>query len=228
MKYRKPDSSIAIGKVMTQAIAMLRTVDHCRPDPLAAMVPAIIAAEKYRHMKGVFVGAVATLVASQVMLYFGAVNGFTLLAALVFFFSAFNLMEAMLPSLITKVAPAHVKGTAMGLYSSLQFLGIFVGGVIGGFAHQRGGIAAVFALTALLALVWLIVAAGMTQPSYVTTRLIPIGESPAADAENLASKLRQVPGVVEVVIVAEEGLAYLKVDSKSFDAALAESLVRAS
>ena len=195
---------------------------------VAAMVPAIIAAEKYRHMKGVFVGAVATLVASQVMLYFGAANGFALLAALVVFFSAFNLMEAMLPSLITKVAPAHVKGTAMGLYSSLQFLGIFVGGVVGGFAHQRGGIAAVFALTALLALVWLIVAAGMMQPSYVTTRLIPIGESPAAGAENLASKLRQLPGVVEVVIVAEEGLAYLKVDAKSFDAALAESLVRES
>ena len=195
---------------------------------VAAMVPAIIAAEKYRHMKGVFVGAVAALVASQIMLYFGAANGFTLLAALVVFFSAFNLMEAMLPSLITKVAPAHVKGTAMGLYSSLQFLGIFVGGVVGGFAHQRGGIAAVFALTALLALVWLIVAAGMTQPRYVTTRLIPIAESPAADAENLASKLRQVPGVVEVVIVAEEGLAYLKVDSKFFDAALAESLVGAS
>ena len=119
---------------------------------VAVMVPAIIVAEKYRRMKGVFVGAVAALVVSQAMLYFGAGNLFVLLAALVVFFSAFNVMEASLPSLITKAAPAEAKGTAMGVYSSLQFLGIFVGGVVGGFAHQRGGDAGVFALTAAIAL----------------------------------------------------------------------------
>jgi MFS family permease len=194
---------------------------------IAAMVPAIIAAEKYRHMKGVFVSAVAALVISQIMLYFGAGNSLVLLAALVVFFSAFNVMEAMLPSLITKVAPAHVKGTAMGLYSSLQFLGIFIGGIVGGFAHQRGGSTAVFVLTALLALIWLVVAAGTAQPSFVTTRLIPIAANQAADAESLANKLRQVPGVVEAVIVADENLAYLKVDSKAFDAAQAEALAGA-
>jgi MFS family permease len=194
---------------------------------IAAMVPAIIAAEKYRHMKGVFVGAVAALVISQIMLYFGAGNSLVLLAALVAFFSAFNVMEAMLPSLITKVAPAHVKGTAMGLYSSLQFLGIFIGGIVGGLAHQHGGSTAVFVLTALLALIWLLVAAGMARPSFVTTRLIPVAENKAADAEALANKLRQVPGVVEAVVVADENLAYLKVDAKAFDAAMAESLARA-
>jgi predicted MFS family arabinose efflux permease len=119
---------------------------------VAAMVPAIIVAEKYRRMKGVFVGAVAALVISQVMLYFGAGNLFALLMALVVFFSAFNVMEASLPSLISKVAPAEVKGTAMGVYSSLQFLGIFIGGIIGGMAHhQRGGSAGVFGLTTALA-----------------------------------------------------------------------------
>jgi MFS family permease len=194
---------------------------------IAAMAPAIIAAEKYRHMKGVFVSAVAALVMSQIMLYFGACNSLVLLAALAAFFSAFNVMEAMLPSLITKVAPAHVKGTAMGLYSSLQFLGIFIGGIVGGFAHQRGGSTAVFVLTALLALIWLLVAAGMAQPSFVTTRLIPIAANQAADAEALANKLRQVPGVVEAVIVVDENLAYLKIDAKAFDAAQAEALARA-
>ena len=116
---------------------------------VAVMVPAIIVAEKYRRMKGVFVAAVAALVVSQAMLYFGAGNLYVLLAALVVFFSAFNVMEASLPSLITKAAPPDAKGTAMGLYSSLQFLGIFVGGVVGGWANQRGGDAAVFALTAV-------------------------------------------------------------------------------
>jgi predicted MFS family arabinose efflux permease len=192
---------------------------------VAAMVPAIIVAEKYRHMKGVFVGAVAALAVSQIMLYVGAGNLFVLLAALVVFFSAFNVMEAMLPSLITKVAPPDVKGTAMGVYSSLQFFGIFVGGVIGGLAHQHGGGAAIFALTTALALIWLLTAIGMVQPSYLTTRLLPLAECRTANAKDLATKLRQVPGVVEAVIVAEENVAYLKVDAKSFDAAMAEALV---
>jgi MFS family permease len=191
---------------------------------IAVMVPAIIVAEKHRRMKGVFVSAVAALVVSQMMLYVGAGNLFVVLAALVVFFSAFNVMEASLPSLITKAAPAHAKGTAMGLYSSLQFLGIFVGGIIGGWAHQRGGSAGVFALTAVIALVWLVAAATMAQPSYLTTRLLPIAHGKAGDAENLAARLRQVPGVAEAVVIAEEQLAYLKVDAKSFDAAMAESL----
>jgi len=191
---------------------------------IAVMVPAIIFAEKYRHMKGVFVGAVIALEVSQVMLYFGAHNLFALLAALTIFFSGFNVMEASLPSLITKVAPPDAKGTAMGLYSSLQFLGIFVGGVVGGWANQTGGTAAVFALTAVLALLWLLAAVTMKQPSYLTTRLVPIADGKADDAESLAAKLRLVPGVAEAVVIAEEKLAYLKVDSKSFDAAMAESL----
>ena len=106
----------------------------------------------------------------------------------------------------------------MGVYSSLQFLGIFVGGVVGGLAHQRGGDAGVFAITAAIALLWLFAAATMAQPSYLTTRLIAIGDGKAGDAENLAARLRQVPGVAEAVVIAEEKLAYLKVDSRSFDA----------
>ncbi len=67
----------------------------------------------------------------------------------------------------------------------------------------------------------------MKQPSYLTTRLVAIGDGQAGDAESLAARLRQVPGVAEAVVIAEEKLAYLKVDSKSFDAKLAESLAGA-
>lgn len=191
---------------------------------VAVMVPAIIVAEKHRRMKGVFVGAVAALALSQVMLYFGAAHLLAFLAALVVFFSAFNVMEASLPSLITKVAPAEAKGTAMGLYSSAQFIGIFIGGLFGGWALQVGGSDGVFLLTAAIALVWLAVAATMAQPSYLTTRLLPIVKTRPVDADALAARLRQLPGVAEAVVIAEENLAYLKVDSRSFDAASAQSL----
>jgi MFS family permease len=194
---------------------------------VAVMLPAIVVAEKHRRMKAVFVGAVAALVISQAMLGFGASNVFILLAALLVFFSAFNVMEASLPSLITKAAPTAAKGTAMGVYSSLQFIGIFSGGVIGGYANQHWGSGGVFALMALLALIWLLAAATMAQPRYLTTRLVPIAAVRAGEAETLAARLRQVPGVAEAEVIADERLAYLKVDSKSFDAAMAEALANA-
>jgi MFS family permease len=194
---------------------------------VAVMLPAIIVAEKYRRMKGVFVGAVAVLAASQLMLYFGAANLFVLLAALLVFFSAFNVMEASLPSLITKAAPAEAKGTAMGIYSSAQFLGIFVGGIVGGYAHEHGGSAGVFILTTAITLAWLVAAVTMAQPSYLTTRLLAIDGDRKGDPEILAARLRQLPGVAEAVIIADENLAYLKVDSRSFDAARAQALAAA-
>jgi MFS family permease len=189
---------------------------------VVVMVPAIVVAEKYRRMKSVFVASVAALFASQLMLIFGAGNLVVLLAAITLFFAGFNVMEASLPSLITKTAPPDAKGTATGIYSSLQFLGIFVGGVFGGWLHQTGGDVGVFALTAGLALAWLLAAATMGKPSYLTTRLLRIeaGRDPAS----LAAKLKALPGVAEAIVIAEDQLAYLKVDSKIFDAAEAEAV----
>ncbi len=195
---------------------------------VAVLVPAIIVAERYRRMKLVFVSSVAALLASQLLLHFGAGNLYVLLLGLVVFFSAFNVMEASLPSLITKVAPADAKGTAMGLYSSLQFLGIFAGGAVGGWTNQAAGSAGVFALTAALAALWLLAALTMAQPSYLTTRLMPIGELRGSDAAALAADLRRVTGVADAVVVEEEKVAYLKIDTKCFDAAKAKALADAA
>jgi hypothetical protein len=67
----------------------------------------------------------------------------------------------------------------------------------------------------------------MKQPSYLSTRLVPLGERAAREPESLAARLRQVPGVAEAVVIAEEKIAYLKVDSSAFDQALAEQLAGA-
>jgi MFS family permease len=192
---------------------------------VAVMVPAIIAAEKYRRMKAVFVAAVAALAASQFMLVAGKDNVYVLLAAITLFFAGFNVMEASLPSLVTKTAPPAAKGTATGIYSSLQFFGIFIGGVVGGWVNQTVGSGGVFAMSGGIALLWLLIAATMRQPSYLTTRLMRIEGSRAFDAVELAAKLRRVPGVAEAVVIAEERIAYLKIDSRGFDAAMAQSLI---
>jgi MFS family permease len=195
---------------------------------LLLTVPAIIAAEKHRLMKTVFVGAVAALAASQILLVYAPHNLYALLVALTVFFTGFNIMAAILPSLITKTSPPDAKGTAAGIYSSSQFLGIFIGGVFGGWALQRGGESTVFVMTAVLALLWLAAAATMKRPSYLTTRLVKISDAQAGRAEALAAKLRQMPGVAEAVVVAEEKLAYLKIDAKAFDAAKVEALAGAA
>lgn len=195
---------------------------------IVVMVPAIIVAEKYRRMKAVLVGAVGALAASQIMLVLSGRDVYVVLAAVTIFFAGFNIMEASLPSLITKTAPPDAKGTAAGVYSSSQFLGIFAGGAGGGWVHQSVGNAGVFLLSAGLALLWLAAAATMRRPSYLTTRLVRIPDVQAASAESLAGKLRQIPGVADAVVIAEESIAYLKVDSKCFDAREVEALTGAA
>ncbi|MBW4053727.1 MAG: MFS transporter [Proteobacteria bacterium] len=195
---------------------------------VAIMVPAIIIAERHRRMKAVLVGAVAALAVSQLMLAVGGHDVYVLIAAITIFFTGFNIMEASLPSLVTKTAPSGSTGTATGVYSSLQFLGIFVGGVVGGWVNQTHGMAGVFIFAGILAAIWLLAAATMRPPSHLTTRLVRIGNRSAADAGRLSAQLLQVPGVAEALVVPEEGLAYLKVDSKIFDRAQAESVAGAA
>jgi len=191
---------------------------------VAIMVPAIIIAERHRKMKSVLVGAIAALAVSQALLAADGRDVYVMIAALTIFFAAFNIMEASLPSLVTKTAPSGSTGTATGIYSSSQFLGIFVGGVAGGWLNQSHGAIGVFAFAGALALLWLLAAATMRRPSHLTTRVVRIGARSPADAERLSAQLRQVPGVAEALVLTEEGVAYLKVDSKIFDRARAESV----
>jgi predicted MFS family arabinose efflux permease len=191
---------------------------------VAAMVPAIIIAERFRRMKAVFISAVAALAASQ-CLFLIAGGAVVPIVALTVFFVGFNVMEATLPSLVTRTAPPAAKGTAAGIFSTSQFLGIFVGGVAGGWMLQMLGGNAVFVASLGLCAAWLVVAATMKQPSYLSTRLLRIAAGRAFDAAELGAQLRRVPGVAEAVVVPEERLAYLKVDARIYEASLAQSLV---
>ncbi len=186
---------------------------------VVAMVPFIILAEKHHHMKGVFLGAVAALGVAELLLMQWHASLVAVTAALIVFFTAFTLMEATLPSLISKVAPPDSKGTAMGVYSSSQFLGIFIGGTAGGWFYGHGGLTEVFGFTAAAALVWLLVVATMQQPRYLNSYLLNVGEIDEAQADRLAQRLGAVRGVAQAVVVASEGVAYLKVDSGTLDEA---------
>ncbi len=97
-----------------------------------AMIPFIIVGEKKRKMKPVLLAAIALLSLSLLWLVFIDDSLTEMWFGLFAFFMAFNLLEASLPSLVSKISPAGVKGTAMGVYSMSQFLGAFFGGVCGG------------------------------------------------------------------------------------------------
>ena len=129
------------------------------------------------------------------------------------FFVAFNLMEALLPSLISKESPAGYKGTAMGVYSTSQFLGVAIGGSLGGWIDGMFDGQGVFLAGAMLAAVWLAVASTMKEPPYVSSLRIEIPANIAAN-EALKVRLLETEGIKEVLIAEEEHSAYVKIDSK--------------
>lgn len=191
---------------------------------IAAMVPFVIVAERRGRMKTVFLGAIVTVTLAELVLW-GALGSFWGLAVgLWLFFVGFNLLEATLPSLVSKLAPADAKGTAMGVYSTSQFGGAFVGGLAGGWAHEVFGIPGVLLLAAAVTTVWFLTASGMRNPGRHASRLVQVRVPDEAAADALAARLGAVPGVVEAVVIATDGVAYLKVDKGTLDEAALDAI----
>jgi predicted MFS family arabinose efflux permease len=175
-------SFLAVPTVLGSTLHLASTADWKLYLPVLVvsvvlMVPVVIVAEKSGRMKEVFLATILTLAGSLLALAVGSSNAIVVAASLVIFFAGFNSMEALLPSLVTKTAPAEAKGTATGIYSSSQFLGIFVGGAVGGWVLATGGDRAVFGFAVTLALFWLFLAATMHRPSRVARDAAAEGRS---------------------------------------------------
>ncbi len=189
------------------------------------MVPPIIIAETKAKLKPVFMAAVALAMVAQMLLMFAQDSLWGVAAALLIFFTAFNVLEATLPSMISKIAPLAAKGTAMGVYSSVQFLGAFFGAAMGGALMQYAGHNAVFIFAIALLFVWLIVVSGMQPLAVVRTKMYHLTEMSDAEGAKLQQQLAQLQGVKEALVVAAECMACLKVDMQGFDEVAVERLV---
>ena len=191
-----------------------------------AMVPFIIVAEKKRKMKPIFIFAITLVAAAQLLMGGLTAESRNALFVLLFlYFMAFNLLEASLPSLISKIAPAGQKGAAMGVYSSSQFLGAFVGGAAGGWLYGEWGIDAVLMACGILALIWALVVLPMAPPKHLTGKAVSLPEHWSEDSEGFVQRLLDLPGVEEVVVIADEHAAYMKIDKAKFDdQALAQAI----
>ncbi len=135
----------------------------------AIMVPAIIAAERHGKVKPIYAAAVALLVVVQTGLALFSSGLWGVSIWLLLFFVAFNILEALQPSLISRMAPAASKGAALGIYNTTQSVGLFLGGVLGGWLVKHHGAFAVHAVCAVISIIWLGLAARMTPPQPRTT-----------------------------------------------------------
>lgn len=129
------------------------------------MVPAVIMAEKRGRMKQVFNAAIGLLLLVQIGLYLFGEGVWPLAVLLTLFFVAFNILEATQPSWISRIAPPSAKGTALGVYNTLQSIGLFLGGALGGWLAKHFGSGSVNLFCAALAVAWLLLAIGMRPPA---------------------------------------------------------------
>lgn len=178
------------------------------------MIPFVILAEKKKHIKIVFLLSVLVLSLTQWALAYNSQNWFALCVLMLAFFIAFNVLEAMLPSLISKQAPANCKGTAMGIYSTSQFLGLFLGGAIAGVLYEWHGSQAIFIINALLGLLWFLLSYSMKPNAYLTTLILPCSWDQTR--EEVVKKLLSIPGIVEIAFVKEEQVLYIRINKEQY------------
>ncbi|CDH22914.1 MFS transporter [Xenorhabdus bovienii] len=189
-----------------------------------AVLPFIIYAEKKRRMKQVFLLCIGLLFIAELVLWSVGSHLWGIFAGIQVFFLAFNIMEAILPSLISKEAPAGYKGTAMGVYSTSQFLGVALGGFLGGMLYELQGASLVFMGGIVLTALWFIISLTLRQPPYVSSIRIVLPEQ-LNNPDILEKKILSQAGVKDIVIALEELSAYVKVDTKQTNREQLEQLV---
>ncbi|MCP3951369.1 MAG: MFS transporter, partial [Desulfobacterales bacterium] len=140
-------------------------------------------------------------------------------------FTAFNTLEATLPSLITRVAPIANKGTASGVYNSSQFLGVFVGGALSGWLSGYFGFQAVFVLCLAFSLAWLLLTVVAPALKLYDSKLLHLKQSDPMLLEEVANQLGEMRGVIEVSLIADEAIAYLKIDPDHFEPEKVDALI---
>ncbi|MGO2734306.1 MFS transporter [Psychrobacter sp.] len=175
----------------------------------AVAIPFIIIAEKKRKMRQVFLAAIALMTAALAFLAFGSQIGVGIIFGLLLYFMGFNLLEATIPSWISKRAPVANKATAMGLNSSSQFLGAFVGGAMGGLLLNQSNLLA-WGLLSLVMGIALLLIIPIAQPPYLSSTTVTIPKN--INIQDWSRQMLAVDGVDELVVMAKEQVAYLKLD----------------
>ncbi len=184
---------------------------------LILLVPTILLSEKFKQTKLTFNLAILFCAAGMLIMY-GLIESMTVFfIAMVLFFWGFNFLEASMPSLVSKLSNPITKGMSIGVFSSSQFLGAFSGGVVAGLLLQNYDQSAVFLFAFLMFLLWFLVASTMQAPVDFKSYTAELGELQHIHVEQVAAALQALPGVTEATVIAEEGVAYLRVNKNTFE-----------
>ncbi|KAA0938468.1 MFS transporter [Psychrobacter sp. ANT_H59] len=175
----------------------------------AVAIPFIIIAEKKRKMRQVFLAAIALMTVALALLALGGQVGIGIILGLLLYFMGFNLLEATIPSWISKRAPVANKATAMGLNSSSQFFGAFVGGAMGGLLLSQPNLLA-WGILAIIMAASLLLIIPIADPPYLSSTTVTIPKN--IDIQDWSRQMLAVDGVDELVVMAKEQVAYLKLD----------------
>lgn len=180
------------------------------------MLPLIIAAEGKGMMKQVLTLVIAIIGLTTILMEWSS-QLWLFAVAVCLFFVAFNTLEATLPSVISKLAPVGYRGTAMGVFSTHQFMGAFIGGAGGGWLLQHTSVTVLFTVIGCVWLVWALVSAMQPAPEQVSSMAFSVAAHSAQDVQQLTQQLMEIQGVEDVQIFTDEQTAYLKVDKKQLD-----------
>jgi MFS family permease len=193
----------------------------------AVMVPPILYADRRNKPKPVLVGSVALLFVCEAGLAGLEPSLAWLTALMLAFFIAFNILEALIPSLVSRAAPTQGRGTAIAVYNTTQTLGVFFGGLLGGWIASRYGTSAVFAGCAALAAVWLLLSLGMRGAQGTVNELASLTFSigKEVDPANLREALAGISGVRDVEVLAGARIARLRVVRGQWDEAAVRKLI---
>ncbi len=189
----------------------------------AGMLPGIILAEKKRMHTRVMYVALALLLLSQLAWLWGA-SRIVIISGLFVFFLGFNLLEAMLPSMISRFAPVAGKGTAMGVYSTSQFMGSFIGGVLAGLLASYYGSHSIFMAGIVLVVIWMWLHYTQENPPQMASLSIELPQHDT-DKQQIAELLRQ-HGIREALFMDKEKMLYLRFDSSKLTARQAKEFVQ--
>lgn len=184
---------------------------------VVGMVPLIFMTTHKRLIPRIFNISIGLLLLAEVLLLVGS-RGSTpvFLLGMLAWFTGFNVLEALMPSLVSRLAPVTKKGAAIGVYNSAEFFGAFLGGTLGGLVMGMYGSQGVYLLSAAYLLIWLFIMLPARPPKLLDTEVIRLDAQMSAD-EGIVQKLGSITGVAEAIIVTGQQIAYLKVDREILD-----------
>ena len=133
------------------------------------------------------------------------------------FFAAFNLLETMLPSEVGRIAPAGLRGTFIGFFTTSQFLGFFFGGIIGGWVLMHSDISLLMLVNMLVGSAWFIMILATPGSKNMGSRVVDLTGFSGKPAKEVLKELLSTRGVIDAVLIEEEQVVYLKVDQEQFD-----------